>query len=102
MCRNQIYLLIPIDDEKIDYSIQLYERQDSSLDCIKSALDLSKNFRESPICKKAKLHMTLTKIGFYIDIWKAEKNGSSTKLKEKEHRQAVLNNRLTLVRNQNA
>jgi hypothetical protein len=36
--------------------------------------------------------MTQTKIGFSIDILKAEKNGSSTKLKGKEHRQVVLSN----------
>jgi hypothetical protein len=34
--------------------------------------------------------MRQTKIGFSIDILKAEKNGSSTKLKEKENRQAAL------------
>jgi hypothetical protein len=109
MCQNHIYLspyvwkpiypslnpnhfcaLIPIDDEKIDYSIQLYERHNSSLDYNKSTLDLSKNIRKSPICKKAKCHMRQTKIGFSIDILKAEKNGSSTKLKEKKHRQAAL------------
>jgi hypothetical protein len=57
-----------------------------------NAFDLSENILKSPIRKKAKRHMTQTKICFSIDILKAEKNGSSTKLKEKEHRQVVLSN----------
>jgi hypothetical protein len=90
---NHSCALIPIDDEKIDFSIQLYARHDFSLDYNKNALDLSeKNIRKSPIRKKAKRHITQTKIGFSIDILKAEKNGSSTKLKEKEYRQVVLSN----------
>jgi hypothetical protein len=63
---NHFCALIPIDDEKIDYSIQFYERHNSSL-------DLSKNIRESPIRKKAKCHIRQTQIGFSIDIYQRQR-----------------------------